>query len=73
MFALLLQELDLLQYTVGRIIFKDIKFRGYSKFHFKQKFSWKKFGGYGQPAKFLPHVASTCMATRCVNDLRTRR
>ena len=22
-------------YTVGRIIFEDIKFRGYSKFHFK--------------------------------------
>ena len=31
--------------TVGRIIFEDIKFRGYSKFHFKI-FSWKKFRGY---------------------------
>ena len=25
----------ILYYTVGRIIFKDIKFRGYSKFHFR--------------------------------------
>ena len=57
-------------HTVGRIIFKDIKFRGYSKFHLNKNFRRKNFEviGYGQTAKFLPHVA-----TRCMNNLRMRR
>ena len=38
--------------TVGRIIFKDIKFRGYSKFHFNKKFRGKHFEVIGNPRNF---------------------
>ena len=46
-------------HTVKLIIFEGINFYEFSKFHFEQKFLWKKVQGCGQPVNFLLHIAST--------------
>ena len=48
------------QLTIRLIIFKDINYCGFPL----NKIFVENFWGYGQPAKFLPHVATRCVSTR---------
>jgi len=45
------------EYTVEQLIFEDIKVCGFSKFDFREKYSWKKFQGHGLVAKIYSNVA----------------